>query len=94
MLEKVTKCSLTNHRPCKDRIKTNVDNFKKLSNDYHPLVDYEENTSFYSISDICEINPAQEKIIGFIWVGYGERTGEIKRPKIQKIFRKMKRWMN
>ena len=43
-------------------IQLNVDNFKKLSNDYHPLVDYEENTSFYSISDICEINPSKKNL--------------------------------
>ncbi len=43
-------------------IQLNVDNFKKLSNDYHPLVDYEDDTSFYSISDICEINPSKKNL--------------------------------
>jgi type I restriction enzyme M protein len=43
-------------------IHLNVDNFKKLSNDYQPLVDYEKDTKFYSISEICEINPSKKDL--------------------------------
>ena len=36
---------------------------------------------------IVGINPVKEKIIGFIWVGYGEIPSQIKRPLITSIFR-------
>ncbi len=37
---------------------------------------------------IANINPDIEEIIGFIWIGYGERPLEIKRPLTTSIFRK------
>ena len=43
---------------------------------------YDKNT--YKIVDI---NPIEEEIIGFIWVGYGIKPPEIKRPSINTIFR-------
>tara|TARA_Y100001968_G_C19351132_1_gene714691 strand:+ start:129 stop:680 length:552 start_codon:yes stop_codon:yes gene_type:complete len=44
----------------------------------------EENT--YQIS---EINPKEEEIIGFIWIGYGIIPSKISRPSISSIFREM-----
>ena len=37
--------------------------------------------------EIAEINPNEEEIIGFIWVGYGDAPTPIKRPFIRSIFR-------
>ncbi len=34
------------------------------------------------------IDPDEEEIIGFIWIGYGETPLEIKRPLISSIFRR------
>tara|TARA_Y100001968_G_scaffold306316_1_gene323024 strand:- start:372 stop:923 length:552 start_codon:yes stop_codon:yes gene_type:complete len=36
---------------------------------------------------IAEIDPSEEKIIGFIWIGYGTKPPEIKRPLISTIYR-------
>ena len=36
---------------------------------------------------IVGIDPNQEKIIGFIWIGYGSAPAQIKRPLISSIFR-------
>ena len=36
---------------------------------------------------ILEIDPVQEQIVGFIWIGYGEVPPPIKRPSISSIFR-------
>jgi len=38
----------------------------------------------YQISDI---DPSEEEIIGFIWIGYGTEPPLIKRPLLNKIFR-------
>ena len=37
---------------------------------------------------ILAINPKEEEIIGFIWIGYGEAPPPIKRPLITSVFRK------
>tara|TARA_B100000579_G_scaffold402059_1_gene384994 strand:+ start:56 stop:607 length:552 start_codon:yes stop_codon:yes gene_type:complete len=36
---------------------------------------------------IAEIDPNQEEIIGFIWIGYGAKPPRIKRPMISAIYR-------
>ena len=36
---------------------------------------------------IVQINPKEEDIIGFIWIGYGSNPPPIKRPLISTIFR-------
>ena len=36
---------------------------------------------------IAEINPGEEEIIGFIWIGYGNEPPLIKRPSINTIYR-------
>tara|TARA_Y100001968_G_scaffold322680_1_gene359184 strand:- start:290 stop:841 length:552 start_codon:yes stop_codon:yes gene_type:complete len=36
---------------------------------------------------IAEINPDEEEIIGFIWIGYGTEPPLIKRPSISTIYR-------
>ena len=36
---------------------------------------------------IAEINPSEEEIIGFIWIGYGAEPPLIKRPSINYIYR-------
>ena len=36
---------------------------------------------------IAQINPSEEDIIGFIWIGYGTKPPIIKRPLISTIFR-------
>ena len=36
---------------------------------------------------IVEIDPKEEEIIGFIWIGYGSEPPLIKRPSIKEIFR-------
>ncbi len=38
--------------------------------------------------EIAEINPIEEEIIGFIWVGYGDIPTPINRPSISSTFRK------
>ena len=38
--------------------------------------------------DIVGIDPLEEEIIGFIWVGYGEIPPSINRPLVNSIFRK------
>lgn len=43
-------------------IQLNVDNYQKLISDYNPLVDYKEDTKFYSLSNICEINPFKKEL--------------------------------
>ena len=37
--------------------------------------------------EIAEINPTEEEIIGFIWIGYGTEPPLIKRPLISNIYR-------
>jgi len=37
--------------------------------------------------EIAEINPCDEEIIGFIWIGYGQEPPLIKRPSVNTIFR-------
>ena len=37
---------------------------------------------------IVGIDPDQEEIIGFLWIGYGEIPPQIKRPLISSIFRR------
>ena len=36
---------------------------------------------------IAEIDPIEEEIIGFIWIGYGTEPPQIKRPLISTVFR-------
>ena len=36
---------------------------------------------------IAEINPNEEEIIGFIWIGYGSKPPLIKRPLVSSIYR-------
>tara|TARA_Y100001968_G_C19089032_1_gene586771 strand:- start:125 stop:676 length:552 start_codon:yes stop_codon:yes gene_type:complete len=36
---------------------------------------------------IVEINPIEEEIIGFIWIGYGQEPPTVKRPPISTIYR-------
>ena len=36
---------------------------------------------------IAEINPSEEEIIGFIWIGYGPKPPLIKRPLVSSIYR-------
>ena len=36
---------------------------------------------------ISEIDPSEESIIGFIWIGYGRKPPSIKRPLINMIYR-------
>ena len=36
---------------------------------------------------IAEINPSEEEIVGFIWIGYGTKPPLIKRPLISTIYR-------
>ena len=36
---------------------------------------------------ILKINPSEEEIIGFIWIGYGAEPPVIKRPSINIIYR-------
>ncbi len=38
---------------------------------------------------IAEINPSEEEIIGFIWIGYGTEPPFIKRPLISTIYREI-----
>tara|TARA_B100000214_G_C23829248_1_gene563385 strand:- start:51 stop:602 length:552 start_codon:yes stop_codon:yes gene_type:complete len=40
-----------------------------------------------STYQIAEINPNEEEIIGFIWIGYGTEPPLIKRPSISTIYR-------
>ena len=37
---------------------------------------------------IVGINPIEEEIIGFIWVGYGQTPAQVKRPLIKSIYRR------
>ncbi len=43
-------------------------------------------TSTQQTYKIIGIDPNQEKIIGFIWIGYGELPPKIKRPLVTSIF--------
>tara|TARA_B100000214_G_scaffold194334_1_gene140623 strand:- start:329 stop:880 length:552 start_codon:yes stop_codon:yes gene_type:complete len=36
---------------------------------------------------IAEINPNEEEIIGFIWIGYGSKPPLIKRPLVSSVYR-------
>ena len=38
---------------------------------------------------IVEISPDKEKIIGFLWIGYGEIPARIDRPSISSVYRKL-----
>ena len=44
-------------------------------------------TTHKSTYKIVDIDPLEEEIIGFIWIGYGTIPPRIKRPIIQSIFR-------
>jgi len=46
-------------------------------------------TSNIKTYKIFDINPVNEEIIGFIWIGYGEKPKEIFRPAISDIYRKI-----
>ena len=46
-----------------------------------------EITKHPSTYQIVEINPSEEEIIGFIWIGYGTEPPLIKRPSISSIYR-------
>ena len=39
------------------------------------------------VYQIVQINPRDEEIIGFIWIGYGEKPASIKRPPLTSVFR-------
>tara|TARA_B100000579_G_C22828554_1_gene854614 strand:- start:736 stop:1287 length:552 start_codon:yes stop_codon:yes gene_type:complete len=36
---------------------------------------------------IAELDPSEEEIIGFIWIGYGSKPPSISRPSLNKIYR-------
>lgn len=38
---------------------------------------------------IIDINPSNEEVIGFIWIGYGETPKEITRPLISEIYKQI-----
>ena len=38
---------------------------------------------------IANINPSEEEIIGFIWIGYGRNLPQISRPLISKIYKQI-----
>ena len=38
---------------------------------------------------IVEINPEEQEIIGFIWIGYGNVPSKLQRPQISSIFREL-----
>ncbi len=40
-----------------------------------------------STYQIAEIDPSEEEIIGFIWIGYGKETPSITRPLLSTIYR-------
>ena len=44
-------------------------------------------TSDPNTYQIAEIDPSEEEIIGFIWIGYGSEPSLIKRPLINTIYR-------
>ena len=44
-------------------------------------------TSNFKTYKIIDINPINEEIIGFIWIGYGEKPKEISRPLISDIYK-------
>jgi len=44
-------------------------------------------TSDPNTYQIAEINPIQEEIIGFIWIGYGKEPSSITRPLLNTIYR-------
>ena len=39
--------------------------------------------------EITDINPSNEEIIGFIWIGYGKELPKITRPSINEIYKKI-----
>ena len=46
-----------------------------------------ELTTHNQVYEIAEINPKDEEIIGFIWIGYGEKPPKVKRPSTSFIYR-------
>ena len=44
-------------------------------------------TTHESTYEIARIDPIEEEIIGFIWIGYGEIPAPIKRPKISDVLK-------
>ena len=38
---------------------------------------------------IIEVDPSEEEIIGFIWIGYGDEPNYIKRPMFSEIYREI-----
>ena len=44
-------------------------------------------TSHLKTYKLAEINPKEEAIIGFIWIGYGKTPAAISRPSMELIFR-------
>tara|TARA_Y100001968_G_scaffold333708_1_gene398562 strand:+ start:7162 stop:7710 length:549 start_codon:yes stop_codon:yes gene_type:complete len=46
-------------------------------------------TKDINIYQIVEINPEEQEIIGFIWIGYGQVPSIINRPSLSSIFRKI-----
>ena len=45
-------------------------------------------TTHESTYEIARIDPIEEEIIGFIWIGYGEIHSQVNRPDIKTIFRR------
>ena len=45
-------------------------------------------TTHESTYEIARIDPIEEEIIGFIWIGYGEIPSQVNRPDIKSIFRR------
>tara|TARA_Y100001968_G_C19315912_1_gene696666 strand:+ start:265 stop:819 length:555 start_codon:yes stop_codon:yes gene_type:complete len=44
-------------------------------------------TSSKETYQITKIDPRNEKVIGFLWIGYGEPSKKINRPNISSVFR-------
>ena len=44
-------------------------------------------TKDHNTYKIAQINPALEEIIGFIWIGYGNKPDRIDRPSLSTIYR-------
>ncbi len=46
-------------------------------------------TDSQNIYSILKIDSKLERIIGFIWIGYGDKPNDIKRPSIESLIRKI-----
>ena len=82
--EKNKKIDLENYAACSCAIQNIM--LSLASNDIGSKWSTGKVTEHRRTYEITEINPKKEKIIGFIFIGFGRIPPEIKRPKLETIY--------